>query len=118
MAAVIRVQPAAQRRRDFARWAVSQTPKIRTVSPHEFAVPADLFEHVPEELLLDARVEGQPYVPAPQPEPQSEPQEAVREETASVQDDGRLVCGVCTRDFGSERALRSHQRQAHPDSEE
>ncbi|WP_107058906.1 hypothetical protein [Streptomyces sp. NRRL B-1347] len=58
----IRVQPAARRRREFAAWATAQTPKIRTVSPNTFAVPAALFAQADEELLIGALVDGQRYV--------------------------------------------------------
>ncbi|WP_405893707.1 hypothetical protein OG272_15705 [Streptomyces sp. NBC_00104] len=60
---MIRVQPTAALRVDFARWAVAQTPKVRTVSPSDFAVPAYLFTHMPEPLLLGALVDGRQYVP-------------------------------------------------------
>lgn len=59
----IGVQPAASRRRAFARWAVAQHPKIGTVGPNTFAVPPHLFAAVPEGVLLGALVDGQPYVP-------------------------------------------------------
>jgi hypothetical protein len=63
--AVIRIQPTAQLRQEFAVWAVAQTPKVRTVSSVAFAVPVHLFAGIPEELLAGALVEGQPYVPVP-----------------------------------------------------
>jgi hypothetical protein len=66
---LIKVQPARALRVDFARWAVAQTPKVRTSSPLEFAVPAALFPAVPGELLAGALVDGQPYVPAAGEEP-------------------------------------------------
>lgn len=59
---MIRIRPAAARRRDFARWAVAQNPKIGTVSPQDFAVPADLFVAAPEDVLIGALVDGRPYV--------------------------------------------------------
>ncbi|MFC4060243.1 hypothetical protein ACFOWE_18215 [Planomonospora corallina] len=61
---MIRVQPARELRRDFAAWAVAQTPKVRTVSTTEFGVPDQVFPAVPEELLYGALVDGHPYVPA------------------------------------------------------
>lgn len=142
MRTVIRIRPAARRRRDFAAWAVVQTPKVRTCSEAEFAVPAHLVPQLPEELLVGALVEGQPYMPVdqtgtteggtdqqptapvgPQPEPLEEPAPEPAgatpsggQDEASAEPGGRLVCGVggCARDFGSERARRSHRRQAHP----
>lgn len=58
----IRVQPAARRRREFAVWATAQTPKIRTVAPNTFAVPADLYVGAPEEILIGALVDGHRFV--------------------------------------------------------
>ncbi|MFD9903918.1 hypothetical protein [Streptomyces sp. NPDC059063] len=63
MKGIIRVQPAARHRQEFAAWATAQTPKIRTVSPSAFAVPAHLFPQVREEILVGALVDGQRYVP-------------------------------------------------------
>ncbi|MEU7093021.1 hypothetical protein [Kitasatospora aureofaciens] len=61
----IHVKPAPGLLRPFAQWAVAQNQKLRTTGPSEFAVPASLFPAVPEELLLGALVDGQPYVPRP-----------------------------------------------------
>ena len=61
MSPMIEVQPAPAVLRDFARWATAQTPKVRTVSTHAFAVPEDLFVQVPEELLIGALVDGHRY---------------------------------------------------------
>jgi hypothetical protein len=58
----IRIEPTAARRVAFARWAVAQTPKIRTVGPGAFAVPAALFVDAPEEILIGALVDGHRYV--------------------------------------------------------
>ncbi|KAA9379623.1 hypothetical protein F5972_08175 [Microbispora cellulosiformans] len=66
MSVIIRVRPAADQRRAFAAWAITQTPKLRTVSPVEFGVPAHLFPAVPEHLLAGAFVDGRLYV-APDP---------------------------------------------------
>ncbi|PWI15963.1 hypothetical protein DI272_18685 [Streptomyces sp. Act143] len=70
--AFITVRPAPQRRVDFARWAVTQDPKLRTVSPSDFAVPNELFTTMPEQLLIGAVVDGHPYV---SPDEQAEPTE-------------------------------------------
>ncbi|MEW2066649.1 hypothetical protein [Streptomyces sp. NPDC007346] len=59
---MIQIRPTAGQRRDFARWAVAQTPKVRTVTTHDFAVPSPLFADMPEELLVGALVEGRRYV--------------------------------------------------------
>jgi hypothetical protein len=58
---MIEVQPTARLLRDFARWATAQTPKVRTVSQHAFAVPAELFGDIPEYVLVGALVDGQRY---------------------------------------------------------
>jgi hypothetical protein len=58
----ITVQPAREHRVGFARWAVTQVPKVRTVSTTEFAVPHALFTGVPEQLLIGAVVDGHAYV--------------------------------------------------------
>ncbi|MEC3994997.1 hypothetical protein VSR01_16250 [Actinacidiphila sp. DG2A-62] len=58
----IRVEPTPSQRRAFAGWAVAQRPKIRTLSPTEFAVPPHLFTDVPEQVLIGALVDGHRYV--------------------------------------------------------
>ena len=60
---MVRVRPAAAQRQAFARWAVAQSPKIRTVNSFEFAVPPELFTVAPEEVLIGALVDGHRYVP-------------------------------------------------------
>ncbi|MBT3161509.1 hypothetical protein HTV80_00070 [Streptomyces sp. Vc74B-19] len=57
----IHVQPAPDRRRDFARWATGHRPKLRTVGPDTFAVPPRLFVDLPEKLLVGAIVDGHRY---------------------------------------------------------
>ncbi|MFI9026305.1 C2H2-type zinc finger protein [Streptomyces sp. NPDC053560] len=59
---MIHVEPARESRIALARWAVAQTPKVGTAGPNTFAVPADLFTHMPEALLIGARVDGHRYV--------------------------------------------------------
>ncbi|MFI2434642.1 C2H2-type zinc finger protein [Streptomyces sp. NPDC018693] len=59
---LIHVRPTPALRRDFAMWAVAQTPKVRTVSTTTFAVPAKLFTEVPEPLLIGATVDGHRFV--------------------------------------------------------
>jgi hypothetical protein len=58
---MINVQPADDKRRDFARWAVAQVPKVQTSSAVTSAVPVDLFTSIPEELLVGALIDGTPY---------------------------------------------------------
>ncbi|MCX4458670.1 C2H2-type zinc finger protein [Streptomyces sp. NBC_01728] len=67
--AFITVHPARDLRTAFARWAVAQDPKVRTVSPVDFAVPYGLFTSVPEQLLVGAVVDGHAYVIPDEPEP-------------------------------------------------
>ncbi|MGW2074262.1 hypothetical protein ACWCPK_38500 [Streptomyces sp. NPDC001953] len=62
MTVLIRVQPTRARLIDFARWAVAQTPKVRTVSTNTFAVPQHLFTDMPEPLLIGSIVDGHRYV--------------------------------------------------------
>ncbi len=58
---MITVQPSSTMRVEFAKWAVRQTPKVRTCAPSAFSVPPHLFTHMPEELLIGATVDGHPY---------------------------------------------------------
>lgn len=62
MTNIIRVRPRRDLRQDFARWAVAQHPKVRTVGADTFGVPPHLFTDMPEALLLGARVDGHRYV--------------------------------------------------------
>lgn len=62
MSDIIEIEPSQEQRQAFARWAVSQTPKLHTVGPNTFAVPAELFVQAPEEILIGARVDGRRYV--------------------------------------------------------
>jgi hypothetical protein len=66
---LITVRPAQALRVDFARWAVAQNPNVRTCSASDFAVPAHLFMHMPERLLIGSTVDGHRYVPVADPEP-------------------------------------------------
>ncbi|MFJ2205939.1 hypothetical protein [Streptomyces microflavus] len=91
MSNMIRIRPAAARRQDFARWAVAQTPKIRTVSPQDFAVPASLFVDAPEEVLIGALVDGNRYV------------SPVEDAANGNQPPARLLdCGTCYEEDGEE----------------
>lgn len=62
MSDFIQIKPAPEQRVPFARWAVAQTPKIRTVGTATFAVPAGLFADMPEPLLIGSIVDGHRYV--------------------------------------------------------
>ncbi|MFC9382786.1 hypothetical protein ACFT0G_30950, partial [Streptomyces sp. NPDC057020] len=70
----LHIQPAQEQRRAFARWAVAQDPKLRTVGPNTFEVPAEAFAQAPEEILIGAMVNGHRYV---------SPEEDAREERAA-----------------------------------
>lgn len=59
---MITVRPTRALRVAFARWAVAQTPKVRTCSTTDFAVRPHLFASLPEELLVGALVDGHRYV--------------------------------------------------------
>ncbi|MFF5668804.1 hypothetical protein ACFY8S_01485 [Streptomyces hygroscopicus] len=59
---MIHIQPARDRRVAFARWAVAQRPKVRTVSAEAFAVPPRLFVQAPEDILIGSLVDGHRYV--------------------------------------------------------
>ena len=57
---MLHVTPSSENRRAFDRWAITQ--RVRTSSSNTFAVPDELFETIPEDVLVDAKVDGQPYV--------------------------------------------------------
>lgn len=58
----ITITPAAHHRVSFARWATSQTERVRTNGHDSFAVPAHLFGDIPAALLNGSLLDGQPYV--------------------------------------------------------
>ncbi len=62
MSDMITIQPTRERLVPFARWAVAQSPKVRTDSVSSFAVPAHLFAGMPEDILVGALVDGRRYV--------------------------------------------------------
>lgn len=70
---MIRVQPAAAVRTEFARWAVAQRPKLAMASECAFGVPAVLFRDMPEELLIGALIDGKRYVPVAEAVPEAVP---------------------------------------------
>ncbi|MGW6391216.1 hypothetical protein ACWFR1_12105 [Streptomyces sp. NPDC055103] len=136
MTELLRIQPAAERRRDFARWAVSQTPKLRTASTNEFAVPAALFVDAPEEILIGSLVNGHRYVSPVEdaaqgrPEPGA-PHDQEHDDTGLAptgQDDIEAIgvqpadetapfaCGLCEREYTTKRGRDTHRRQAHPEA--
>lgn len=69
---MIEVLPAPWHRREFARWAIAQTPKIRTVAQNTFGVPDEMFADAPEELLIGAMVDGHRYVSPVEDEEQAQ----------------------------------------------
>lgn len=58
----ILVKPAPHNRKAFATWS-RRYPTIRTKDPTTFAVPGPLFRAIPENVLFEATIDGQPYVP-------------------------------------------------------
>ncbi|MFC8723761.1 hypothetical protein [Streptomyces bacillaris] len=91
MPTLLQIQPTAAQRRAFAQWGVAQTPKVRTVSTNVFAVPADLFVDMPEELLIGALIDGHRYV-SPEEDAQLGKQPPAR----------LLDCGTCYEEQGEE----------------
>lgn len=107
---MIRVQPSSEQRTEFARWAVGQSPRIRTSSPWEFAVPADLFTLAPESVLVGSLVDGHPYRAVEDEGPVETPQ-------AGVQDfvDTLYRCEDCDKTSTSAAGLAAHRRAKHPE---
>lgn len=58
---MIRVRPSKENRKEFAKWAVAN--KVKTVTSNDFHVPANIFNKIPEKLLLNSLVDSLPYVP-------------------------------------------------------
>jgi hypothetical protein len=138
---LIHVRPAPDLRRPFAVWATAQTPKIRTVTPDTFAVPAHLFVIAPEEVLIGATVDGHRYVSPVEDEqrerqavpgqvlPEVPPQAygpdavplppAVPDDQDEDEDEGDggqapdFVCPDCPRAYATERGLSVHRTRAH-----
>lgn len=75
MSDFVHIEPADEQRRAFARWALSQTPKLQTSSSTGTDVPVDLYPEVPPELLEGAYVDGFRYggPEAPQPDADAPP---------------------------------------------
>ncbi|WPR52843.1 hypothetical protein SJI45_19090 [Streptomyces sp. S399] len=104
---LIHVRPLARLRVPFARWAVGQDPKVRTVSQSEFGVPPRLFTDMPEDLLRGSLVDGRPYV---SPLDQEEGTEAAGPGAAELLGVARphpgsprlLDCGLCYEEDGEE----------------
>lgn len=61
MTHTIHVEPAHANRQAFAKWALSQDPKIQTASATGSDVPVDLYPAIPAELLEGAYVDGYLY---------------------------------------------------------
>lgn len=75
MSDFVHIEPADEQRRAFARWALSQMPKLQTSSSTGTDVPVDLYPEVPPELLEGAYVDGFRYggQAAPQPDADAPP---------------------------------------------
>lgn len=59
----ILIEPAQAARQGFARWALSQEPRIETASARGFLVPIELFAGIPDELLDGSRIDGHVFRP-------------------------------------------------------
>lgn len=126
MTDMIHVRPVPDRRRAFAQWATTQVPKVRTVSPVDFAVPGRLFTEVPEELLIGSQVDGHRYVSpleeeqAPPVLPEGDGLDAVPvdgggNDSGSPDEDAlaSYECSDCGRPYATERGLSKHRRREH-----
>ncbi|MGW1989583.1 C2H2-type zinc finger protein [Embleya sp. NPDC001921] len=118
---MIRVRPQPLNRIAFAQWAVVQVPKVRTVTPYEFAVPAEQFAAMPEALLIGSTVDGHPYV-SPQedaatgtPPPGAEPAELLGVATAAgfAEVQGAMTGAIVAADVAAANAA---DRQAEAES--
>ncbi|MEV5677062.1 hypothetical protein [Streptomyces sp. NPDC052179] len=96
---MIEVQPTPEQRRAFATYAVRQKPKWRTASPTSFAVPADLFVDLPEELLIGSLVDGRRYVSPDEDAALGEPAPGA---PVTPQEPRLLACGLCYEEDGEE----------------
>ncbi|MFE4329624.1 hypothetical protein ACFRQM_09230 [Streptomyces sp. NPDC056831] len=93
MTDMLQIQPVQALRREFARWAVAQTPKVRTTSTHHFAVPPHQFVDMPEALLIGALVDGHRYV---------SPDEDAAAGRPAPGTPRLLDCGLCFEEDGQE----------------
>jgi hypothetical protein len=91
MTDLIHVKPTAENRRDFARWATAQTPKVDTVGLFVFGVPAQLFVDAPEELLIGALVDGHRYVSPDEDAAEGRPAPGEGDELLGVADPAALT---------------------------
>lgn len=73
MSDFVRIRPTADRRVPFARWAVAQTPKIRTSGPDTFTVPVNLLAGMPEDILIGSDIDGHRYVSPEEDEAEGRP---------------------------------------------
>lgn len=55
------IEPADDQRRAFARWCISQSPRIETATAFGTEVDAETFKRIPEPLLVGAYVDGRLY---------------------------------------------------------
>lgn len=73
MSEILTVEPSAEQRSAFARWALSKDPAVQTVGTGGFLIRMDDYVDAPAELLEGSYVDGFPYDrPAPQPELKTE----------------------------------------------
>lgn len=137
MTDVIIVEPAPEMRVEFARWGLYYQPRFRTVSPFEFAVPADAFADAPEVLLIGAIVDGHRYrspiederngtpppgapepelVPGSWPGPEQVADWALMEDAPAADDEPEAwTCDACERSFATQRGLNKHRNAVHPE---
>lgn len=120
---MIRIEPTRALRRDFARWAVTQSPKPRTVSECAFAVHAHLFATAPEEILIGALIDGHRYISPDEDTAQGRPAPGAQELLGVATEEGftepdqaapdGASCPGCEREFSTVRGRDAHTRQVH-----
>ena len=104
MSDIISIQPTRERLVPFARWAVAQSPKVRTDSVNSFAVPAHLFAGMPEDILVGSLVDGHRYVsPVEDARRGTPPPGELLGVSRPVAGEARLLaCGLCYEEDGEE----------------
>lgn len=104
MTDMIHIRPTRAQRVAFARWAVAQMPKVRTVSLDSFAVPVHLFVDMPEDILVGALVDGHRYIsPAEDARTGAPAPGELLGVSRPGTDEARLLdCGLCYEESGEE----------------
>ncbi|MER7135393.1 hypothetical protein ABT358_02470 [Streptomyces sp. NPDC000341] len=104
MSDVITIQPTRELLVPFARWAVAQSPRVRTDSVNSFAVPAHLFAGMPEDILVGSLVDGHRYVsPAEDARTGTPAPGELLGVSRRVAGEARLLaCGLCYEEDGEE----------------